>query len=125
MTQVFFTDDGKDDLRKAKAYAKTKWGVPTRDIENNAVKAIVAALKTNPYCGKVHPMLAAIGMNDVRESLTTYNRVFHYYDEPNDSVYILMIIPAMRDFVSHFTQRMLNPPMKKGVPVNINLKIIK
>jgi plasmid stabilization system protein ParE len=125
MTQVFFTDDGKDDLRKAKAYAKKKWGVVVRDAENNAVKAIVAALVQNPLYGKVHPLLAEIGITEVRESLTTYNRVFHYYDQPNDSVYILMIIPTMRDFVTHFSQRILSPPLKNGKPVKVNLKIIK
>lgn len=115
MAQVFFTDDGRADLREAKAHAMRKWGPATRDAENNAIKSIAAALKLNPDGGTVPATLAAIGMHDYRQSLTTYNRVFHYYDQASDSVYIVMIIPQMRDFPAHLAKRMLNPPAVRGM----------
>lgn len=125
MTKVFLTDDGIADLRKAKAYAKAKWGPAIREKENNAVKAIVAALEINPLHGTVPTELSDLGMGEYRQSLTGYNRVFHYYDQPNDSVYILMVIPQTRDFPTHLARRMVSPPKKSGVPVNITPKVIK
>lgn len=110
MARVFFTDDGSADFKKAKAYAKEKWGPAIRDIENTAVKAIVAALEQNPFSGTVPIALADIGMHDYRQSLTSYNMVFHYYDQANDSVYIVMVIPQMRDFPTHLAKRILNAP---------------
>jgi plasmid stabilization system protein ParE len=115
MAQVFFTDDGRADFREAKASAMRKWGPVIRDAENNAIKSIVTALKVKPLRGTVPATLAAIGMHDYRQSLTTYNRVFHYYEQASDSVYIVMIIPQMRDFPAHLAKRMLNPPALRGM----------
>lgn len=110
MPRVFFTDDGSADLRKAKAYAKEKWGLAVRDSENSAIKAIVAALERNPLSGTVPVALADIGLHDYRQSLTNYNRVFHYYDQADDRVFIVMVIPKMRDFPTHLAKRILNSP---------------
>lgn len=115
MTRVFFTDDGSADFRKAKAYAKLKWGTATRDSENSAVKAIAATLVHNPLSGVVPTALADIGMHDYRQSLTSYNRVFHYYDQASDSVYIVMVIPQMRDYPTHLAKRILNTPTNRAV----------
>lgn len=115
MTRVFFTEDGSADFRKAKVYARLKWGVATRNSENSAVKAIVAALAQNPQSGTVPTALADIGMHDFRQSLTSYNRVFHYYDHASDSVYIVMVIPQMRDFPTHLAKRILNAPTLRSM----------
>lgn len=115
MTRVFFTEDGLADFRKAKAYARLKWGAATRDSENSAVKAIVTALEHNPQSGTVPAVLADIGMHEFRQSLTSYNRIFHFYDQTSDSVYIVMVIPQMRDFPAHLAKRILNAPTIRAI----------
>lgn len=125
MAKIFFTDDAKQDLQDIKNYVKKQWSKAIWDKENIVIKNIVDALKANPSKSTVPVLLSQVGMHNYRQILTKHNRIIYYYDQANDNIFLLLIMPQMRDYTNHLFNRMINPPKVNKASINIPITTIK
>ncbi|MGK5047141.1 type II toxin-antitoxin system RelE/ParE family toxin [Janthinobacterium sp. GB4P2] len=73
-----------------------------------AFRQSLTDLKAFPDSGTPVEAAREVGM-DVRQRLCEEIRVVYHHDRAHDIVYIRMLLPTRRDFLSHLTARILRP----------------
>jgi toxin ParE1/3/4 len=106
--QSWFTNNAKADIKELKGYVVQNWSKQVWKTASDQIKHAVSILEDQPYAGAVCQDLAALGITDYRQMLTSKNRIIYEVNVANNRIIIHISCDQKRDVQTLLLRRLIN-----------------